>query len=797
MVQGSHFPQLRRIAAVACVAALFAGCSARTPISALPQLNEPAFNARAFPAKAVVAKLTVTIKIPPKAASPRFISPSSKGAKLVFKGPQALTTTAVLTTGSKSCKSSNGSLLCTFSLSLDAGSYKADVTTYDKPPVKGSFPGAKELSTAANIPVAVKAGVTNAFNVSLDGIVASLAIALPAGTIGTAATKAMTIVAKDPDGNVITGTYENPIAISDGDGSGHTSVATSGADHPPAGKLLSSSDKATLAYDGNSALLSTAISASASGATRVSATFAPVPAITSITVSSALIGTAIDETINGHFVSGATTISAPGLLVIPGTLNVTATQITAKLLVDPHTAVAGASSIKAKTTASAPSIGSAFTISSTGVDIVTKNTDAAASDGNGVAGNGAGAQGDLRYAMLHAAAGDTIVFDTVSMCGASDSTGACTITLNGPLPPILQNQTIDGAMYLNATPRIGIDGNGAYRAFWVDNGTVAFANLEIQNVKALGGTGGSGTGGGGGGAGLGAGIFMRQGTVSVTNLYFTNCSAVGGAGGAPSGVALGSGGGGGGLAGAGSSTAYGGNPQNAGGGGGGGVLGNAGLPGSLTGGAGGFGGGGGGDNLYDNGNPLGTGGAGGAGYAGNAAGTAGSGGGGAGSYGGGAGGGGYANNANAGSGGSGGYGGGGGGGGASSGGTAGRGGDAGPGGGGGGGPAGAGSGQSIETVVGGNGSSGGASYTGGGGGAAAGPAIFGASGSLTTSNSGASACSATAGAAGGMAASAGTADPTPVFFDLGFVNNASAHGGVPSALGSTAPSTRHRRDKRR
>ena len=507
--------------------------------------------------------------------------------------------------------------------------------------------------------------------------------------------------------------------MTDGDTSGHTSIATSGAGS--AGQLLSSSDTVTFGYDGSNALLSADIAANASSATSAyHRLFVPTPAITSISVSTGNVGSVVQETVDGQFVAGQTTISAPGLLVVPGTLTATTTQITATLLVDPHTASPGSVDVTAATTASVSSNAKAFTISNTGVDVVTVDGDTAATDGNGVVGNGAGTQGDLRYTMLHAASGDTIAFDTVSMCSATDGTGACTLTLSGPLPPIRQSQTIDGGYYVGGTPRITLDGKNAYRAFWVDAGTVAFDKLKIQNVKAQGGAGGEGTGGGGGGAGLGAGIFMRQGTVGVTNVYFTGCSVVGGAGGAPSGVGVGSGGGGGGLAGAGSSTANGGNPQQAGGGGGGGVLGDATLPGTLQGGAGGFGGGGGGDYLYYDGSPLGSGGAGGAGYAGNAAGAGASGAGGAGGFGGGAGGGGYGDNANAGSGGAGGYGGGGGGGGASIGDTAGRGGDAGPGGGGGGGPAGAGVGQSVGPVSGGNGSSGGASFTGGGGGAAAG-----------------------------------------------------------------------------
>lgn len=62
-----------------------------------------------------------------------------------------------------------------------------------------------------------------------------------------------------------------------------------------------------------------------------------------------------------------------------------------------------------------------------------------------------------------------------------------------------------------------------YRAFWVDSGTVALENLQIQNAEAQGG----------GGAGAAAVLFINQANavVSITNDYFLNCSAAGGAGG--------------------------------------------------------------------------------------------------------------------------------------------------------------------------------------------------------------------------------------------------------------------------
>src|SRR5215831_7503425 len=117
-------------------------------------------------------------------------------------------------------------------------------------------------------------------------------------------------------------------------------------------------------------------------------------------------------------------------------------------------------------------------------DFVTVFTD---TNAGALAGTGAGTPGDLRYTMLHAAAGDVIQF--------SCSSPPCLITLGGPLPPIIQDLAIDGGVF----GKIIIDGNAAYRVFFVDSGTVTIKNLQVQNALAQGGAGGNGLSPGGGG----------------------------------------------------------------------------------------------------------------------------------------------------------------------------------------------------------------------------------------------------------------------------------------------------------
>src|SRR5262249_20890954 len=155
-----------------------------------------------------------------------------------------------------------------------------------------------------------------------------------------------------------------------------------------------------------------------------------------------------------------------------------ANSITADLFLDPNVVTAGTIGITAKTSGGAASVAKNITASTTNVDVVTVGSDASAGT---PPGTGPGNVGDLRYEMLNAQPGDTIVFNAQAMCGSTH----CTITLSGPLPPIEANLTIDGGVY-SGTPRMIVDGASTYRAFWTDSGTTTLANLEIANAKAQG-----------------------------------------------------------------------------------------------------------------------------------------------------------------------------------------------------------------------------------------------------------------------------------------------------------------------
>lgn len=206
-----------------------------------------------------------------------------------------------------------------------------------------------------------------------------------------------------------------------------------------------------------------------------------------------------------------------------------------------------------------------------------------------VTNNNDSGAGSLRQAMLDAAA-NADASNTINF--AASLSGGDTITLAGALPNIGKNLTIDGA----ANSSLAISGDGQFRPFFVDTGTVSIKSLTIQNGTAQGGNGGSGYAGGGGGLGAGGAIFVNSGAaVTVQGVAFASNTARGGNGGIRD-TGLGAAGGGGGSI----FGTNGGNSSssNDGGNGAGPTGGAGGATGGNNGGDGGFGSGGGGGGFF-------------------------------------------------------------------------------------------------------------------------------------------------------------------------------------------------------
>ncbi len=176
-----------------------------------------------------------------------------------------------------------------------------------------------------------------------------------------------------------------------------------------------------------------------------------------------------------------------------------------------------------------------------------------------------------------------------------------TITLTADLPSITSNIDIEGTGESSLT----IDGNDAFRIFFIDSGSVSISHITLSNGLAAGGDGGSSSSngaGGGGGAGTGGAIFVNSSAdLGLSNVTFASCNATGGEGGegGTNGFNGGHGGGGWAAVGTTSTTSSGaaggsGGALSGSGGNGGGVSGTSGLAGSDGTGDGGGGGGGGG-----------------------------------------------------------------------------------------------------------------------------------------------------------------------------------------------------------
>jgi len=762
-------------------------------------------------------RFTITVPSAPATSAlgrkPAYISPSTQSVIITlvsvngspFTGSPNLVASN-LNTSNPNC--TGVPLTCTVTAPAVAGNDVFSVVTYDAVQTSSTpaSPAGNVLSQAKlTVTVAANQVTTVTTPLTLNGVADHLDITTgsPSVNAGTATQVAVSVNVRDKQNNIIVGSggyvdaNGNPLTIhlTDSDGSGLTSLTPTSITGPTA---------VNLNYTGtfpNTATVAANIGATVSGGTLAGAI---TPAAFSVIVQpptttalsnfnwvTSVVASNYTETITGTSFSPTTTVQATG----PGGVSVSNVNVTSPTsLTATFTVIANApQGISNVTVTTVGGTSNAQSLNIADGMIVTLNTDIDSVSG-GVNGAGTGNPlGDLRYAMQNVTSPGLIVFN----CG-----NPCTITLQGPLPPIEISETIDGGTFGNTI----IDGAGAYRVFFVEIveiGIVTLENLQIQNALAQGGAGGQDSGGGG--LGAGAGLFAEGGIVNVVNDYFVNCTAVGGAGAS----ATGQGGGGGGAMGGGSQSAGGPGGSGNGGGGGGGVL-------QLGGGAiAGGGGGGGGAGTAGTGG-TGSGGSGGAGYGLNASGSAGANpvsdggvGGSAGPFGGG-GGGGAATSVGVpgGAGGDGGFGGGGGGGGAGGmGGNGGAGGQGGSGGGGGGGAP-PGPGGSLGGVPGGGGTltggaQGGNAGTvtnpggGGGGGAAVGPAIFVMLATVTITNSGAGTVTATGGAGGGStdggtSGAGGNSDATPVFANGGTLNGLSAAGPAPGALTNLLPAAHAR-----
>lgn len=207
------------------------------------------------PAVRANGSLTLRVKIPARRKTshrfaPAYVSPATKGMVLTFAGHKTFVDVLDLTPANPRCGGSP--LECTIRVDVSPGVFSTTVDTYDEAPVGGRIPAGAHLLSGAKVPVTVARGRSNAFSIALDGVPARIILSgFPDADAGTPfLSKPFAVTAEDADKYVIVGTYATPITLTDGDASGATALTTSGADDPPASKLLSSSDIAAIGYNG-------------------------------------------------------------------------------------------------------------------------------------------------------------------------------------------------------------------------------------------------------------------------------------------------------------------------------------------------------------------------------------------------------------------------------------------------------------------------------------------------------------------------------------------------------------------
>ncbi len=253
--------------ACAAAALFLAACGGGTPGGfTLPSASDGATNGT-MPLRQPKSRLEIRLKIPKRNRHVHYVSASTKSI-VVFEGTTKLGGFNT-TPSAGGCTSQAGSTLCTFRFELASGANKTlVVNAYDR------TKGAGKLLSSGSVTKTIVTGL-NVIPLTLDGVVASVAIAIqnPSSPAGTAAKLALTVMASDPDGNIIIGPgkYSAPITLTDSDASGKTHLSTTTATGP--------NDRITLQYTGG-VLTSATIGASATGVTAITpARFTPTPAV--------------------------------------------------------------------------------------------------------------------------------------------------------------------------------------------------------------------------------------------------------------------------------------------------------------------------------------------------------------------------------------------------------------------------------------------------------------------------------------------------------------------------------------
>ena len=246
-----------RTLALVAIAALLTGCGGGGSTLGLPAL--PTGSPATQPTQQKNQNVSVSFKI---------VVPTASGAaaRRVPDYVSASTKSATIAVGSATATTVNCTTTCSGTVSAPVGSETFAVNLYD------AANGSGNLLSTGTVTQTIVANTANSVNLTFNGVVASLSIALSESvTSGTAATVGVAVDALDADGNTIVGPgiYVDAsgtpvtIALSDSDTSGATTLSQTSITQPTTG--------ITLAYDGAAITSVPAISASATDLTTAQA----------------------------------------------------------------------------------------------------------------------------------------------------------------------------------------------------------------------------------------------------------------------------------------------------------------------------------------------------------------------------------------------------------------------------------------------------------------------------------------------------------------------------------------------
>ena len=170
------------------------------------------------------ASLVIKIPAPPPGTSARsgfYISPNTQSIGVVVS-PQGLPTEPAQFVNVSSCPTVSGVVTCTINVTVWVGNDTFTITAYSGQNGTGSA-----LSTGSVVANIVSGGTPPTVNVTLGGIISTIAIVPQTPILPLGQSTTLNVVARDASGATIVGTYPTPIALS---ATGLTISATSIAD---------------------------------------------------------------------------------------------------------------------------------------------------------------------------------------------------------------------------------------------------------------------------------------------------------------------------------------------------------------------------------------------------------------------------------------------------------------------------------------------------------------------------------------------------------------------------------------